>query len=274
MRTISGRLFNGEDFTERDYYRNFPTIYHLRARLVESNEKADIRLVYLALHNIVKHRGNFLYQDNPSLSAKNANYAGCGRGSVQALADWCEKHEIGCSCDKESLVKILSDTSLRSSDKRDKAEVALGLKKSIKSWLERLSDAIVGRSAEFAHIFFAEAEGSKFSLSNDEKVEAYACPDEGCDLFEALQKAYSSYVLSEILSDAQGQGKTLSFCKVIEYERYGKELKTLKSLVRTYGPERYDEFFRGAFYEGTHEYDPSKAKGIHQVQSRCGQAIV
>lgn len=254
-------LFNGEDFTERDYYRNFPTIYHLRARLVESNEKADIRLVYLALHNIVKHRGNFLYQDNPSLSAKNANMRDAVESLCQALADWCEKHEIGCSCDKESLVKILGDTSLRSSDKRDKAEVALGVEKEYKKLARAVSDAIVGRSAEFAHIFFAEAEGSKFSLSNDEKVEAYACPDEGCDLFEALQKAYSSYVLSEILSDAQGQGKTLSFCKVIEYERYGKELKTLKSLVRTYGPERYDEFFRGAFYEGTHEYDPSKAKG-------------
>ena len=31
---------------------------------METDEKADIRLVYLALHNIVKHRGNFLQQEN------------------------------------------------------------------------------------------------------------------------------------------------------------------------------------------------------------------
>ena len=47
--------------------------------------------------------------------------------------------------------------------------------------------------------------------SNDEKVESYACPDEGRDLFEALRAVYSSYVLMGILSEAQGE--TLSFCK-------------------------------------------------------------
>ena len=31
--------------------------------------------------------------------------------------------------------------------------------------------------------------------------------------------------------------------------------------MRAYGPERYDEFFRGPFYEGTHGYNPDKAKG-------------
>ena len=96
-------------------------------------------------------------------------------------------------------------------------------------------------------------------MSNDEKVEAYACPDEGRDLFEAMKKAYSSYVLIGILSEAQGE--TLSFCKRREYDRYGRDLETLKDLVRTYGPESYDGFFRGPFYEGTHDYDSDKAKG-------------
>ncbi len=75
-------LFNGSDFTEKDYYRQFPTIYHLRAHLLKSDEPADIRLVYLALHNIVKHRGNFLHQDNPSLSATERQRGRCGRGAV------------------------------------------------------------------------------------------------------------------------------------------------------------------------------------------------
>lgn len=53
-------LFNDKDFTEVDYYKQFPTIYHLREHLMSTEEKADIRLIYLAMHNIVKHRGNFL----------------------------------------------------------------------------------------------------------------------------------------------------------------------------------------------------------------------
>ena len=51
---------------ERDYYKRFPTIYRLRAWLMTTEKKADLREVYLALHNIVKHRGNFLHQDNPN----------------------------------------------------------------------------------------------------------------------------------------------------------------------------------------------------------------
>ena len=58
---------------ERDYYKRFPTIYHLRVWLMTTEEKADLREIYLALHNIVKHRGNFLHQDNSSLSAAAAS---------------------------------------------------------------------------------------------------------------------------------------------------------------------------------------------------------
>ena len=35
-------LFNGGDFTEVDYYNKFPTIYHLRKWLMETDEQADI----------------------------------------------------------------------------------------------------------------------------------------------------------------------------------------------------------------------------------------
>ncbi len=52
-------LFNGE-YTDQQFFRQYPTIFHLRKELIHSNEKADIRFIYLALHNIIKFRGNFL----------------------------------------------------------------------------------------------------------------------------------------------------------------------------------------------------------------------
>ena len=55
-------LFADKDYTDKEYYKKYPTIYHLRKHLIESNEKADPRMVYLAIHNIIKHRGHFLYQ--------------------------------------------------------------------------------------------------------------------------------------------------------------------------------------------------------------------
>ncbi len=47
---------------EKDYYKRYPTIWHLRKALMENDDHAfsDIRFLYLAIHHIIKYRGNFL----------------------------------------------------------------------------------------------------------------------------------------------------------------------------------------------------------------------
>ncbi len=47
---------------ERSFYKAYPTIWHLRRDMINGDEKAfsDIRYLYLAVHHIVKYRGNFL----------------------------------------------------------------------------------------------------------------------------------------------------------------------------------------------------------------------
>ncbi len=57
-------LFVEDGYTDKDYHRQFPTIYHLRKWLMETEETPDIRLVYLALHHMMKHRGHFLFSGN------------------------------------------------------------------------------------------------------------------------------------------------------------------------------------------------------------------
>lgn len=54
----------------KDFYNKYPTIWHLRYDLVTNKEKKDIRLVYLAIHHILKYRGNFLHEGDIKLSAK------------------------------------------------------------------------------------------------------------------------------------------------------------------------------------------------------------
>ena len=54
------------------YNKKYKTIYQIRKRLIEDPSKEDIRLVYLAIHHIIKYRGNFLYQgENFSISNMN-----------------------------------------------------------------------------------------------------------------------------------------------------------------------------------------------------------
>ena len=54
-------IFNDKDYTDKDYYKEYPTIYHLRSSLM-TEKKPDIRKVFLAIHHILKNRGHFLLQ--------------------------------------------------------------------------------------------------------------------------------------------------------------------------------------------------------------------
>ena len=256
-------FFNSSDFTERMYYKSYPTIYHLRKHLIESNQQEDLRLIYLAFHNIVKTRGNFLYQDTPSLSAKDASMSEAIEELLNALTLWADtayEFEID-EIDSEKLRKVFEDTSLTRAEKKDEALKVLILED--KKIAKELINAVLGYKANFNTIFKIEAEKSAFSFDNDEQKEAFiaSVPDEGMALYEALQKAYSAYILMDIIEDANG--KSVSYSMVAKYNKYGEDLKTLKDLVKEYCPKKYSEFFRGERYEAPYQkdYDKSKAKG-------------
>lgn len=54
-------LFADTGYTDKDYYKEYPTIFHLRNELLHQTKAAfDVRLVYLAIANMFKHRGHFL----------------------------------------------------------------------------------------------------------------------------------------------------------------------------------------------------------------------
>ena len=262
-------LFNDSDFTEVDYYNKFPTIYHLRKWLMETDEKADIRLVYLALHNIVKHRGNFLREDQKNPSSKNANPDKAVEELCRALKEWTEGQEGECgTLNGNEIVAALTAKGMRPSERAaelvDLLPVSFGDgdKTADKKLKKALANAMVGLKVEFKDVFgdFA-SEGTKISLTDDEAPEALleACPDEGKELFEALQKVHSAYVLQGLLSYAPGE--SISANMIAKYDQYARDLKTLKALVRECRPDSYDEFFRGALYEDGSGYDMFASKG-------------
>lgn len=65
-------LSNEEKEKIKDYNTKYKTIYHLRERLIKDSSKEDIRLVYLAIHHMIKYRGNFLYSGD-SFNVNNLN---------------------------------------------------------------------------------------------------------------------------------------------------------------------------------------------------------
>lgn len=66
---FNGELQNGEEYNDKKYFEDYKTIYHLRKELL-TNPAKDVRLLFLALYNIVKHRGHFLQEND---SGENAS---------------------------------------------------------------------------------------------------------------------------------------------------------------------------------------------------------
>lgn len=274
-------LFNDPEFDEKTYFKEFPTIYHLRKWLMETDEKADIRLIYLAFHNIVKHRGNFLQQDATNLSSENVNVDRSVNEFCQQLQEYCNMLDIPCNVESniDQIIEILRDTHSSRSHLKEQIQKLLSIqpcslleKKAAQKISKALAAALVGHAADLADIFFIteekpEDKKTKIYLSKDEDVEAFReiCPEWAQPLFDAMCNVYSSFILQEILSSCPG--KTISVNKVHDYERYGDDLKLLKGLIKQYAPEKYDEFFRGEFYSPTklhpqkYVYNKSKAKG-------------
>lgn len=273
-RTIEGDPIFTKDFTNADYYDRFPTIYHLRAYLMDTDEQADLRLVYLAIHNIVKHRGNFLRQGE-KLTAKTAKTSDALKNLNGALKAWCESREYEfAKLDEPSVAKVLADERSSRSQKAkdiqalvkvDTADAATN-----KKLAKALSNAVVGLQCEFKDVFGDfECEATKLALSDDEKLEALqaACPDDCIELLEKICGVYSAYVLQGLLSYAEGA--TISHNMIEKYNQYHRDFETLKYLVHGdpkndddkfggYAPKAYDAFFRGPTYHDANAGDPSQ----------------
>lgn len=53
-------FFGDKGYTDQDFYKEYPTIHHLIAALMESEGPFDVRLVNIAVDWLVAHRGHFL----------------------------------------------------------------------------------------------------------------------------------------------------------------------------------------------------------------------
>lgn len=106
-------LFADQDYTDKEYYLEFPTIYHLRTALIVHKKKFDIRFYYLAISHFMKHRGYF-YQD----------IGNTGNPDICRIYKELEEYsneEMGIDLHAESIEEIkniLCDNDLRAEDKK------------------------------------------------------------------------------------------------------------------------------------------------------------
>lgn len=256
-------LFVDKSYTDKDFYQQYPTMYHLRYALATQKGPFDVRLLYLAVQHIAKHRGHFLF-DN--LDASKVNDFNAVFSEVEnyvrdemGIEDW--------SCQNiDELAKVLCDVNLGRTTKQKAMQSLLPAQtKQQKAIIQLFS----GGKAKLAELFvdeeLDECEKKSVSFQDDDLNEfepvltaALGERYEGLLRFKAI---YDWSLLAKILhldtsKKDEDEQHLLFECKVQVYEDHKRDLAVLKSMLK--GKPLYNKIFR---QDGDISYE-KYAKGI------------
>lgn len=240
-------IFDDADYKDVDYYTEYPTIFHLRKALLDiedTGKEYDVRLVYLALVNMFKHRGHFLLNtEGDALSSEQVNT------TYQELLEVLENnYEISLeSRDIKDVIDIISNQDNGRKKKHEQILELFGVKKSDKRANELLK-CLCGLSVN-AKLIFDENYEEKVDLCFHD----FSYTDKIPDLMEKLseeeyyvvEQLKSIYDYSVLAGTLKGYDY-LSCARVELYEKHREDLKLLKALYRRYKTKKeYNKMFNG-----------------------------
>lgn len=236
-------LFVDKDYTDKTYHKQFPTIYHLRKWLMETNETPDVRLVYLALHHMMKNRGHFLFYGNLDTIRE---FKGMFKQFIQSVQDEDMDFELSLTDeDIEYIENLLKNTNLSKSAKKSQLIKTLGAKSACE---KAIWGMIAGCTVKLSDLFgdseLDNAERSKICFA-ESSYEEYAGIVESIlgEKYHIVEQAKAVYDWS-ILIDILGEYDSISAAKVATYEKHKSDLAYLKKLVKeNLSKEDYREIF-------------------------------
>lgn len=233
-------LFNGPDYTDKDYHKEYPTIFHLRKTLMESEPK-DIRLLFLAVHHIIKYRGNFLYE------GESLNTSGDIAAVLEKVLAASEFSMLKAAFKHVDLVSILTSQGHTRSDMA-KAVAAAVENKDYKRQAKAFVSLTLGLKVTLADLF-NEVEYKELDISVkyitfkekeywEERENYESVLGESIFALDGCKTLYDALILSKIKPD----GRFLSEAKVAAYETHKAHLNLLKHILKPY-KELYDQAF-------------------------------
>ena len=246
-------LFNDNGFTDKEYHDKYPTIYHLRADLINTDTKPDIRLVYLALAHIMKHRGHFLYEGLSDdavpefkpifeqLQDKLEELQLIDCRIVEDISKVAEiiQSRVGISSKKEKLspiLKSLSDSDETKATVDELTKALSGGKFSIgklfgEETAESLEDSIFKNTISLSETKIDDNHDDLESLIGSERI----------DVLDMLKNIYSWSILSRLLEGSD----YISQAKVKQYNQHKQDLALLKNVLKEMNDEEdYNKIFR------------------------------
>lgn len=267
-------LFNDKDLTDKEYYKDFPTIYHLRKAMVngltinghyyDPKKRFDIREVYLVLAHMIKYRGNFLMEGDVQGSVVDPTYLKQCFDNIDNLI----KNSIDeDNADKEDDDKIISSEycfnvdikradrlinlfknesgkqNLKDSEKIEFGKNLTGIRQSLLSLINgsavSLKDLLPKDQILDEEFGKNKIDFSKESFEND--LDSYNLNDFYSQVLLEAKKIYDFRILAHLLHD----NRLLCDAMVNVYKEHKEQLAALKRLYKKFATkEQYYFMFR------------------------------
>lgn len=252
-------LFYGSNYTDKDFHKAYPTIWHLRQAIIHADpdQHFDIRLYFLAIQHILKHRGHFLIEGN--IGAHGVDFAPVydnfadivenqyGISMVPDAASEVERILLDRTTDKRGKKKALKEVMFREGDE---------LEEDRPKALDNLAGLIVGSSTDLCAITGVEGEEKvKIDISGD--LDEKLIPDvseklgsEHVEFITAAKRVYECVLLKEL----QKGHEYITDAMVANYDQHAADLAAIKAVFRSH-PEIYHELFKSEEYNKKPSYN-------------------
>lgn len=224
-------LFVDKDYTDKEYHLQFPTVYHLRKYLMDTKDTPDVRLVYLALHHMMKHRGHFLFSGSfesiKDFKSVFSQLVSAIRGEEMDFNTFFNDEMY------EAIEKIIRNKDYTKSSKKSELVKLTGAKTSCeKAVFGLICGGTVKLSDMFGKSEFNNLEHSKISFT-DNGYDDYsdALQTDLGEYYYIIEMAKSVYDWS-VLVDILGDYTSISEAKIAVYEKHKKDLNYLKDVVK------------------------------------------
>lgn len=247
------KIFNGSGMTDKKYHKRYPTIHHLICDLMTSEEPRDVRLVYIACAWLVANRGHFLFDISADKIEQILDFSVVYKDFCAYLLDQGYTMPWAKEITSDMILDILQkDQGVR---KKEEAfsQALYGGGKISKAGTEDfpfsraaiitlLSGGKVKPVDLFLNDQYAEAEAVSLVMNDEDFVRIVSVLDVDAQLLYKLRamKDCAQLIASMKNCDCISRGK------IAVYEQHQRDLKLLKSYVKKYCPEKYDDIFRNA----------------------------
>lgn len=238
-------LFSDRAYTDVQYHQEYPTIYHLRSALIHEDRTFDVRLIYLAIAHILRHRGHFL---NHVMADEVGDFMKTFR---EFAAIWYEMTEDSCFAllEEKQIISIQVIMQDRNKTKTKKKEEILEKIPDCKKETKEAVGLLIGSSIFLEKLFdnknYKELEINKITFDNAsyEENEEYYALNLGND-FDVIKKMRELYDWSKLAELMRGNPEGyFSDIKKEDYEKHKEDLRRLKNLLKTHSHELYKRTF-------------------------------